>query len=65
MSERQRPMGLDRLDGEIAADITDPRQLEQGVDQKAFVTAQVRHYHLQKKIRLAGVPRYPAANRWL
>ncbi|MNO95072.1 hypothetical protein D3C76_867050 [compost metagenome] len=47
-------MRLDRLDGEVAANIAHPRQLEQSVDQKALIAAQVRHHHLQEKIRLAG-----------
>ncbi|MNT39087.1 hypothetical protein D3C72_1753060 [compost metagenome] len=47
-------MRLDRLNGEVAADVFYAGQLQQGVQQELLVGAQVRHHHLQQEVGLAG-----------
>lgn len=54
MAERQRRGRLDRLDREVAANVADPGQAQQGLAEQAFVGAQVGDHHLQEEVRLAG-----------
>ena len=51
MSQRQSPRCLHRVNREVAADVTHPRQLQQAATEKAVIRAQIRHHHLQQKIR--------------
>src|SRR5262249_9552602 len=52
MPKRQRRSCLERLDGNVASDLADNRQVQEFADEEALIVFQVWHDHLQEIISL-------------
>ena len=52
--ERQRRPGLERLNCNVAANLTHDRQIEEFADQKALIVTEIGYDDLEEVIRLTG-----------